>query len=102
MSVLITCALGADAYKFKKQLFDPSIILGDYAEVPDLMIKSGQIIKLPSPSGASYQHEMLTLCLDKGISHVYPLSDMERIALSESDQLFAEYGIIIHNIPHGL
>ncbi|QQL50968.1 ATP-grasp domain-containing protein [Mucilaginibacter ginkgonis] len=97
MTVLITCALGAQAHQLKKTMpIDTEIILGDYADVPEVMIKSKQIIQLPSPAGPSYQHQMLALCLDNRVDAVYPLDAKEFNALAESEQLFAEYGISIN------
>jgi len=95
MSILITSANSADAYQLKSKLNADEVILGDYEELPALMLKSGKMIQLPSPKSASYSHQMLTLCLDKGIDAVYPLREEEAILLKEAGQLFNEYGINI-------
>ena len=95
MSILITSANSADAYQLKSKLNADNTILGDYEELPSLMLKSGKMIQLPSPKSASYSHQMLTLCLDKGIQLVYPLREEEATMLKESEQLFNEYEIII-------
>jgi hypothetical protein len=96
MSILITSANSADAYQLKSKLNADGIILGDYEELPVLMLKSGKMIQLPNPKSASYSHQMLTLCLDKGIQTVYPLREEEAMLLKESEQLFNEYGITIN------
>ncbi|MFI5158928.1 MAG: hypothetical protein ACHQF4_08675 [Sphingobacteriales bacterium] len=96
MSILITSANSAAAYQLKNKLNIGEVILGDYEELPALMVKSGKMILLPSPESASYNHQMLTLCLDKGIETVYPLREEEAILLKEAEQLFKEYGIIIN------
>jgi len=95
VSILITSANSAAAYQLKSKLNVDEVILGDYEELPALMLKSGKMIQLPNPKSASYSHQMLTLCLDKGIETVYPLRDEEATLLRESDQLFREYEINI-------
>jgi hypothetical protein len=97
VNVLITAANSAEAYQLKSKLDAWTIILGDYLELPELMIRSGKMIRLPDPKSVSYTHQMLTLCLDKGIDTVYVLRDEEAVLLRESEQLFTEYGI---NIVH--
>lgn len=95
MSILITSANSAAAYQLKSKLNVDEVILGDYEELPALMLKSGKMIQLPNPKSASYSHQMLTLCLDKGIQTVYPLREEEAILLKEAEQLFKEYDINI-------
>lgn len=95
MSILITSANSSYAYQVKNKLNADDIILGDYEELPALMLNSGKMIKLPDPKSASYSHQMLTLCLDKGIETVYPLREEEAVLLKEAEQLFNEYGITI-------
>lgn len=48
---------------------------------------------IPNETSASYAHELLAFCLDKGIEEVIPLKELEIKALSEAKVLFAEYGI---------
>jgi hypothetical protein len=97
MYTLITAATSAQAYKLKNSLNSTEIILGDYMELPAIMLKNANMIKLPNPASASYAHEMLTLCLDKNIETVYPIRDSEMALLAEAGQLFSEYGIkIVH------
>jgi len=95
MFILITAATSAQAYKLKNRLNAENIILGDYLELPAIMLKSTNMIKLPNPASASYAHEMLTLCLDKQIDTVYALGKDECVSLEQAKQLFAEYGIEI-------
>lgn len=97
MYTLITAATSAQAYKLKNSLNSTEIILGDYMELPAIMLKNANMIKLPNPASASYAHEMLTLCLDKNIETVYPMRESEMALLAEAGQLFSEYGIkIVH------
>ena len=95
MNILITAANSAAAYRLKNKLNSDTIILGDYNELPDVMLKSGKMIKLPNPASVAYAHEMLTLCLDKDITAVYPLNENEQVLLNEAAQLFKEYNIDI-------
>lgn len=94
MSILITNASSAEAYKLKSR-FKGEVLLGDYVELPGIMLQSGALIKLPDPAASSYIHEMLALCLDKNISAILPLTTSERQLLKEAQQLFTEYGITI-------
>ena len=95
MNILITAATSAEAHKLKNQLTDDNVILGDYAGLPAFM----KIVKLPNPASASYAHEMLTLCLDKGIERIYALQEEEHALLKEAEQLFGEYGIELVHRP---
>ena len=94
MYTLITGAATSMAYKVKKSLDAENIILGDYAELPSTML-SNAMIQLPNPNSLSYAHEMLSLCLDKEIDHIYPLKDGEITQLATAVQLFKEYNIAI-------
>lgn len=95
MKVLITGAASAKAYQFKSKLSGQDAILGDYAELPESMLRAGSMLALPDPSDASYTHKMLTLSLDNGIDTIYALQPAEYSLLQEAEQLFNEYGITI-------
>ena len=82
------------AYKFKNSLGTENIILGDFADLPSTML-SKTMIQLPNPASTSYAHEMLALCLDKEIDHIYALKTEEITHLTIAAQLFSEYGIAI-------
>ena len=94
MYMLITGAATSKAYKIKNSLGTENIILGDYAELPSTLL-SKMMIQLPNPASASYAHQMLALCLDNEIDHIYPLKKEEEIQLATAKQLFTEYGINI-------
>ena len=96
MSILITAATTAKAYQLKNKLQGREIILGDYAELPAFMLNKG-MIRLPNPASVSYNHEMLTLCLDREIDTVYAITLQEAANLAEAAQLFKEYNITIIN-----
>ena len=95
MYTLITAASSAQAYRLKNSLNSPDILLGDFKDLPGVMVKTGRMIRLPDPGSSSYTHQMLKLCLDHGINAIYPLGREEQLLLTEAEQLFSEYNIII-------
>ena len=95
MRTLITAANSAEAYKLKNKLNSGDVLIGDYLELPDLLIRAGKAIQLPSPAMSSYTHKMLALCLDNEIGTVYALRKEERLLLLNAKQLFHEYNIDI-------
>ena len=96
MNILITTSNSAEAHRLKNNLKAAHIILGDYADMPEFMLTSGKIIKLPNPSSIAYAHQILALCLDNSIDTIYPLQPDEARLLTEARQLFKEYNIDIH------
>ena len=95
MNILITAANSAPAYRLKNQLSDNNIIMGDYMDLPDFMLKPGKMVRLPDPKSVSYTHEMLTLCLDLGVEALYLLRPQEMELIKQSEILFNEYQIKI-------
>ena len=93
MYTLITAAASAEAYSLKKTLNTDNVLLGDYLELPDVLLKAGKVIQLPNPQSLSYTHQMLALCLNKDINTVYALRKEEEQLLAEAKQLFTEYNI---------
>jgi hypothetical protein len=90
---LITAAASAEAYSLKSTLNTDHVVLGDFMELPDILIKSGKVIKLPNPQNPAYTHQMLALCLDRNINTIYALYKTEKQLLLNSKQLFHEYDI---------
>jgi hypothetical protein len=90
---LITAANSSQAYKLKNTLDSESVLLGEYLELPELLIQSGKVLKLPDPESVTYIHEMLALCLDKEINNIYALRREEEQLLLNAKQLFGEYNI---------
>ncbi|HYK77233.1 MAG TPA: hypothetical protein VEV16_09670 [Daejeonella sp.] len=95
MSILITAASHAEAYKIEKLLNAPEVILADYQDLPGFTIPGKKFISIPAGNSPSYAHIILSICLDYGINTVYPLYQAELKPLAESKKLFAEYGISI-------
>ena len=95
MYTLITAANSAEAYSLKNTLNTDHILLGDYMELPDILVRSGKVISLPNPKNAAYTHQMLALCLDNAVNSVYVLREEEKQLLLNAKQLFEEYNIQI-------
>jgi hypothetical protein len=95
MYTLITAAASAKAFSLKNTLNAKNVLLGDYFDLPDLLIQSGKMMQLPDPQSASYTHQMLALCLDKNIDTIHVLRKAEAKLLLNSKTLFCEYGIDI-------
>jgi hypothetical protein len=94
MSVLVTAASSAQAYRLRSLLSNSEeVLLGDYMDIPELMVKNGSMLKTPNPDSSSFAHEMLTLCLDKGITMLLPLRKAELMPLAEARTLFLEFDI---------
>jgi hypothetical protein len=92
---LITAANSSGAYSLKNMLTADHTLLGDYLELPELLIQSGKVLRLPDPRNTSYTHQMLALCLDKDIDTIYALRNEEKQLLLAAKQLFIEYNIVI-------
>ncbi|MGY3212562.1 hypothetical protein [Mucilaginibacter sp. HD30] len=103
-AILITGALSAKAHRLKSEYSANAvaIIMGDFNDVPELMLKSRAIIKLPHPDAPAYPHQILTFCLDNNINTVFVLNAHEIKALEPALQLFFEYGIEIQLIKNDL
>jgi len=95
MYTLITCANSAQAYTLKNKLPGELVIMGDFEALPEFLVNSGKMIRLPNPVEPSYIHQLLALCLDQNINKICPLRAQEQVLLLNSAQLFAEYGISI-------
>ncbi|MDB5137660.1 MAG: hypothetical protein JWP37_4263 [Mucilaginibacter sp.] len=95
MYKLITAANSSRAYQLKSKLNSDYVLLGDYHDLPDLLLKTGKVLRLPDPKKTSYTHEMLSLCIDKDIDTIYALREQEKQLLLNAEQLFQEYNIKI-------
>jgi len=79
----------------KNALGKDEVVLGDFMELPDVLVRSGKVILLPNPKNAAYTHQMLALCLDNTINTVYVLRKEEEELLMNAKHLFGEYDIQI-------
>ncbi|MBS1529652.1 MAG: hypothetical protein JSU01_05065 [Bacteroidetes bacterium] len=93
MYTLITAANSAGAYSLKNKLGNSDVLLGDFLDLPEIMIRSGKMLKLPDPQDPSYPHQMLALCLDRNIGKIYVLRKAEAEQLLNAKTLFSEFGI---------
>jgi hypothetical protein len=103
-SILITEALSAKAHRLKSEYAANAvaIIMGDFNDVPEVMLKSGTINKLPHPASPAYPHQILTFCLDNDVSSIFVLNAQEINSLEPALQLFFEYGIDIQLVKNDL
>jgi hypothetical protein len=103
-AILITEALSAKAHRLKSEYSANAvaIIMGDFKDVPAVMLKSGAIKKLPHPDAPAYPHQILTFCLDNSVSTVFILNRQEIKVLESALQLFFEYGIEIQLVKNDL
>lgn len=101
-NILITEALSAKAHRLKSELANQTVIMGDFNDVPAVMLKNGMIMKLPHPEAVAYPHQILTFCLDNNVDAVYALNTGEYKALQPAMQLFVEYGIEIQFVENDL
>jgi hypothetical protein len=92
---LITAANSSEAYSLKNALNIDDVLLGDYMELPEVLVQSGKVLRLPDPGNIAYTHQMLALCLDKQVDTIYALREQEKYLLLDAKQLFYEYGIQI-------
>lgn len=95
MYTLITAASSAKAHQVKNQLQTQNVLLGDYLDLPEVMIKTGKMVVIPDPNKEAYPHQMLAFCLDYNVNTVYILRIEEAQALAPAGLLFKEYGIDI-------
>ena len=94
MNILITAASTAQAYQLERFLDSGgTIFFADSVELPQVMLKDKQFVKIPKPENPSFAHLLLTVCLDRQIEKLFPLRRLEVLALAEARQLFDEYGI---------
>jgi hypothetical protein len=102
--ILITEALSAKAHRLKTEYAANvvNVIMGDFNDVPAVMLKSGAIKKLPHPTAPAYPHQILTFCLDNKVTTVFLLNTTEFSALEPAMQLFNEYDIDIQLVKNDL
>lgn len=95
MSVLITSACHAEAYKLERLLQVEDVIFADSQELPHLAFSGKKFLRIPKSNSPSFSHEMLDIALNEGIEKIFPLGAEELIPLAECRQLFREYGISV-------
>ena len=81
MYTLITGANSAEAHALKNNMSGGSVIMGDFEELPEFLVNSGKMIRLPNPVETSYIHQILALCLDRNVNKICPLRAQEQVLL---------------------
>ncbi len=66
---------------------------GSADEMPEVLLGTGNYLRIPKWSSPTYAHEMLKICLDLEVDTLFPLGTGELQLLAASMQLFGEYGI---------
>jgi len=96
LNILITAASTATAYKLEKELsYADKVVLADEVDLPQVLLKDKNFIKIPRGDSSAFSHQLLSICLDLEIDKVFPLRKSEIRALAGVRQLFEEYGIIL-------
>ena len=54
MYTLITGANSAEAHALKNNMSGGSVIMGDFEELPEFLVNSGKMIRLPNPISTRY------------------------------------------------
>lgn len=93
MLSLITSGSDAAAFRLARYLNNREIVFASNEDISNITDK--RFIKIPSANSATFTHELLKMCLDLGITEVFPLNKNELIELSQSKLLFEEYNINI-------
>lgn len=93
MKLLITGGTALAPLKLLKAFEQYEIILADYGEVPMLNSKAYQMMSLGTKNEEIVAHNLLSTCLDRGITTVLPLRAFEIVALAKSKVLFGEFDI---------
>ncbi|WP_143053828.1 ATP-grasp domain-containing protein [Parapedobacter koreensis] len=96
--MLITQGMRPFAQRVANQLSERQrkhVLFGSSEEMPQVLLRLDNYLKIPQVSTAAFAHEMLKTCLDKHVAILIPLGVDELYPLAEARQLFSEYGITI-------
>lgn len=91
-TVIITSGTSAEAQVTARKYPDARIVFADYS-VPEVLVKSGKYVQLPSINSASFIHVLLKICLDHHASVLILLSDEEKSLVEPQKLLFEEFNI---------
>lgn len=93
-SILITQGTRPFAQRVARQLpAGQRIVFGAADEMPEVLLQSGNYIRLPNARSSAFAHEMLKICLDRQLTKLIPLGKQELGRLMEAKVLFEEYGM---------
>lgn len=71
------------------------VLFGSADDIPEVLVQTGNYVRLPGAHTAAFEHVLLRVCLDNGIDVVIPLGGEEIDLLARTKPLFAEYGIAV-------
>ncbi|WP_353184116.1 hypothetical protein [Parapedobacter lycopersici] len=69
------------------------VVFGAADEMPEVLLRSGNYVRIPQADSPAFAHEMLKRCLDSHVEVLIPLGKYELKPLLEAKLLFNEYGI---------
>lgn len=94
--VLITQGTRPFAQRVAKFLQAQHMVLfGSAEEFPEVLLRSGNYLRIPAVTAPVFVHEILKVCLDNGIETLIPLGEHELYPMAKARQLFSEYGISV-------
>ncbi|WP_257669066.1 hypothetical protein [Parapedobacter tibetensis] len=93
--VLITQGTRPFAQRVARELSSPKqqVLFGSADEVPDVLLRTGNYLRIPHPSMPVFVHELLKICLDSEVDILIPMGKNELYPLAKARPLFAEYGV---------
>lgn len=94
--MLITQGTRLFAQRLARQLSGKHrVLFGATDEMPEVLLRSGNYVRIPHADVPAFAHEMLKVCLDSGVERLIPLGKQELQPLLEAKVLFGEYGVRI-------
>ena len=69
------------------------VILASSDPIPDVLLRSGNVKRIPSANHITFIHELLKLALDQNMHYVLTLDPLEQEQLQNAKPLFNEYDI---------
>ncbi|MFC3196756.1 hypothetical protein ACFOET_03935 [Parapedobacter deserti] len=71
------------------------VLFGSSDDVPNVLLRTGSYLKIPQVNAPAFIHEVLKVCLDRGINTLLPLGIHELYPMAEAQQLFSEYSVAV-------
>lgn len=93
--MLITQGMHPLAQRLSKRLGSWQPVFGIDGEFPLALANNEKYMQLPTAAAVAYEHQLLKICLDRGIDLLLPLGKTEQELLSNTKRLFEEYGIAV-------
>ncbi|SFC20312.1 hypothetical protein SAMN05421747_10665 [Parapedobacter composti] len=93
--VLVTQGMCPLAQRVARLLPAATVLFGSADDLPEVLLRTGNYLKLPQPDNPAFVHEVLKRCLDSEVQLLIPLGLDELYPLAAVRPLFSEYGIAI-------